>query len=111
MRAVIERCIIKGRFNDNYPVDGIYYGTISDGHFINTVSVYKILLRKKYQKHNGTINFGLLSYQPGSRNLWGDPGTEIKRSRCEIKWRSFKADIINFLKFKSNSYTSNPKGK
>lgn len=97
MREVINRVIIKGRYEVNYPIDGIYHGTIEDGFFLSTRLIYRILLRKTHQRKNGTINIGMLTYQPGSRNLWGIPGSEQKREQSEIRWRSFIKDAKSQL--------------
>lgn len=96
LKAIITRCITKGRFPTNHMIDGIYHGTFEQGLFVPTKAIYQILLRKKYRRKNGTINIGMLTYQPGSRNLWGIPGSEQKRSQSEIKWRSFAYDIKDF---------------
>jgi hypothetical protein len=98
IKAIISRCITKGRFPTNYVIDGIYHGTVEQGLFVPTKAIYQILLRKKYRRKNGTINIGMLTYQPGSRNLWGIPGSEQKRSQSEIKWRSFAYDITDYEK-------------
>lgn len=99
MKKVIIRTIIKGRFNDNVEIDGIYHGTANDGFFLSQKLIYKILLSKKYVRYNGTINFKFLSYQPGCRNLSIIPGAEEKRQSSVIKWRSFLNDATNELKF------------
>lgn len=99
IKAIITRCITKGRFPTNYVIDGIYHGTVEQGIFVSTKAIYQILLRKKYRRKNGTINIGMLTYQPGSRNLWGIPGSEQKRSQSEIKWRSFSYDVKDFEKW------------
>ncbi|MDY0100808.1 MAG: hypothetical protein WCZ47_03585 [Bacilli bacterium] len=99
MKHVIERFITKGRYKANFTINGIYHGTKDDGFFLPTKLIYQILLRKKHVWKNGTINFKMLSYQPGSRNLWGIPGSEQKRNNSEIKWRSFKKDALNEIKF------------
>lgn len=99
IKAIITRCITKGRFPTNYVIDGIYHGTVDQGIFVSTKAIYQILLRKKYRRKNGTINIGMLTYQPGSRNLWGIPGSEQKRSQSEIKWRSFTYDVKDFEKW------------
>ncbi len=100
IKAIIERCITKGRFLTNYVVDGIYHGTEKEGFYISTESIYRILQRKSHRSKNGTINIGMLTYQPGSRNLWGIPGSEQKRSQSEIKWRSFIRDVYDFKRFR-----------
>lgn len=92
MKEIINRVIIKGRYEVNYPIDGIYHGTIGNGFFLSTKQIYCILLRKSHQRKNGTINIGMLTHQPGSRNLWGIPGSEAKREQSEIRWRSFLKD-------------------
>lgn len=92
MKEIVNRVIIKGRYETNYPIDGIYHGTIGDGFFLSTKQINRILLRKSHQRKNGTINIGMLTYQPGSRNLWGIPGSEQKREQSEIRWRSFLKD-------------------
>jgi len=99
IKAIITRCITKGRFPTNYVIDGIYHGTVDQGFFVSTKAIYQILLRKKYGRKNGTINIGMLTYQPGSRNLWGIPGSEQKRSQSEIKWRSFTYDVKDIEKW------------
>jgi len=99
MKEIINRVIIQGRYGVNYPIDGIYHGTIKDGFFLSTKQIYRILLRKSHQRKNGTINIGMLTYQPGSRNLWGIPGSEQKREQSEIRWRSFLKDAKSQLLF------------
>ena len=99
LNPVIERCILKGRFDNNHLIDGIYHGTAEGGFFISTKQIKAILLRKTHRRKNGTINLIMLSYQPGSRNLWGIPGSEQKRNQVEIKWRSFIKDALDQVRY------------
>ena len=99
IRHLISRCVVKGRYPNNFSIDGIYHGTINDGFFLPIDMIYKILLCNSNIRKNGTINMKMLTYQPGSRNLWGIPGTEQKRHNCEVKWRSFTKDALNHLRF------------
>ncbi|MFA5649195.1 MAG: hypothetical protein WC951_12935 [Bacteroidales bacterium] len=99
IKEVIMRTIIKGRFAENVEIDGIYHGTAEAGFFLPKNLIYKILLREKYVRYNGTINIKFLSYQPGCRNLYSTPGAEEKRGNSVIKWRSFIKDATNELKF------------
>lgn len=99
IKEIINRVIIKGRYEVNYHIDGIYHGTIKEGFFISKNLIFNILLRRSHQRKNGTINIGMLTYQPGSRNLWGIPGSEQKREQSEIRWRSFLKDAKNEIRF------------
>ncbi len=84
IKEVIERCVTKGRFRSNHTIDGIYHGTVNQRIFLSFDAIHKTLLRTSNRRKNGTINIGMLTYQPGSRNLWGIPGSEIKRTQSEI---------------------------
>lgn len=93
MKAIIHRTIIQGRFSNNYPIDGVYYGDPIGGKFISITYIKQMLLAKKYQRKNGTINLRSLTYQPKGRNLFRYPNAEPMRFVSVIKWRSFPQDI------------------
>jgi hypothetical protein len=100
LRALIERFIVKGVDPTNVAIDGIYYGDTERGFFITTKDIYRIIIAKRH-KVNGSINMGVLTYQPGSRNLWGIVGSEQKRQYAEIKWRHLDYDIIDAIATKN----------
>ena len=102
LAPIIDRCVTRGRFPSNQLIAGIYHGTIASGFFIATNQINQILLRTTHRRKNGTINMGMLTYQPGSRNLWGIPGSEQKREQSEIRWRSFIKDAQAQLRFGSD---------
>jgi len=98
LKPIIERTIMQGRYDTNYQIDGVYYGTPEAGYFLHSKDILNILTRKSYRRKNGTINISMLTYQPGSRNLYRVSGGDIKREQSVIKWRSFKDDVMELKK-------------
>jgi hypothetical protein len=94
MVPIIERAILKGRFADNHPIDAIYHGDENEGKTVLSHEIQAILLAKKYQRKNGTINLTRLTFQPKVRNLFYYPNAEAFRHVSVIKWRSFRQDIL-----------------
>lgn len=92
MEHIIERCIIKGRYPNNFKIDGVYHGTVDEGFFVPAALIYKILSYRTHIRKNGTLNMHMLSYQPGCRNLSRIAELEPERNTSKIMWRSFEKD-------------------